>query len=318
MNPIVSICTPVYNHEVYLESYFQSIINQTYENIELILINDNSKDNSHEVIVKWLDRLNQRFNKVIYINREENQGLIYNCNESIHLSSGKYICIFASDDIMHPNNIEYKVQRLENHPDEMLVYSDGFLMHEEATISNLDRGLKGRFSEEKTLYKGDIFQKLVDYGSFIPAPSVVMNKLVIEEVGGYSTDYMFEDYQMWLKISERYKVGFIEEALIYYRLSSGSLSRDPEKFLKLLHDHERLLMDLKLCNNDINISKGLQSVYKQGIEGCFRHNLKIEFDEYYNRIEKKTLMDRLKQKIISISIFYQMYTFVRKSYKLIK
>ena len=78
--PLVTILTPVYNHEKYLDEYFESIISQTYKNIELVLIDDASPDSSKIVIDKWLPKLKKRFVRLIYIPRTENKGLIYNCN----------------------------------------------------------------------------------------------------------------------------------------------------------------------------------------------------------------------------------------------
>ena len=135
-DPLVTLCTPIYNHEQYLEDYFKSIINQTYQNIQLILIDDCSTDNSTKVVEKWLARLEARFNHFVYIPRKENMGLIYNCNDGLSLAEGKYICMFASDDVMLPKNIEGKVNFLENNPEYAMVYSNTYIGLEPSEKNN--------------------------------------------------------------------------------------------------------------------------------------------------------------------------------------
>ncbi|QWI52123.1 glycosyltransferase family 2 protein [Bacillus mycoides] len=318
MSALVSICTPVYNHELYLEDYFKSITKQTYKNIELILINDNSTDNSHRVILEWMNELENRFSRVTYINRTVNKGLIYNCNQAIELSMGEYIYIFASDDMMHETNIEFKVSELERDSEIGLVYSDGFIIKEKASIFDVNNNIISRFSEEQNLYKGNVFQELIDFGSFIPAPSVLLRKSILEELGGYSSDYVFEDYQMWLKIAFKYKIALIEQPLIYYRLCSGSLSREPQKFIRMIRDQEKLLLNLESKFNNIDISRGLHSVYSDGIKGSFNYNLVEDFRYYYNKFEKKSLKYKIKNLIISIPLIYWSYDKLKGFYKKIR
>jgi len=88
--PLVTISTPCYNHEKYLPDYFESIISQTYENIELIIIDNASQDNSQKIIENYLPKL-KKFARVVYIPRNKNAGLVKNCNEGLDLARGKYI-----------------------------------------------------------------------------------------------------------------------------------------------------------------------------------------------------------------------------------
>ena len=109
-------------------------------------------------------RLEARFNHFVYIPRKENMGLIYNCNDGLSLAEGKYICGFASDDVMLPKNIEEKVNFLENNPEYAMVYSNTYIGLEPSEKNN-------KFISDKTKpFYGDVFYELINYGCFIPAP----------------------------------------------------------------------------------------------------------------------------------------------------
>lgn len=313
--PLVTICTPVYNHEKYLHDYFKSIMHQSYQNIELIIIDDCSDDNSVKIIEEWMEALEKRFSRVSFIARKTNKGLIYNCNEGLQIASGKYFCLFASDDIMHQDNIKNKVEYLKKYKDVALVYSDGFLIDENSSYEDLENHLVAKFSQNQNLYEGEVFQKLIDFGNFIPAPAVLVRREILLKLGGYSSDYMFEDYQMWLKIAKEHKFGLIHKPLVYYRLSANSLSRSVDSFKKMINDHERLLNDIQAEDNTIDISIGLQKLYKDNAKSFFNYNLKQDFLYYYNKIEKKDLSLKLMYIIIK---FPYIYRGIKKGWRIYK
>ncbi|MGH0508190.1 glycosyltransferase family 2 protein [Bacillus paranthracis] len=305
MKPLVTIFTAIYNHEKYLVDYFRSIMGQTYENIELVLIDDCSVDGSRKIVKENLNKLRERFSKVVYIEQETNRGFVNNCNTGVELAEGKYICIFASDDIMHPNNIESKVMFLEENKECAMVYGDGFKIDESFSYNNRDdKGLE-RFSDNQILYEGKIFQKLIDQGCFIPAPSALLKKEVIKELGYYSQEYMFEDYYMWLKISKLYNVGLVKESLIYYRLSSNSLSRSIDGFRKLVKDQEKLFCNMKAHDKNLDVSKGLQRLYIDAAYASFNYNLKDDYNKYYKKINDKKFNLKIRKLIINTPFLYR-------------
>ena len=102
--PLVSVCVPAYNHEKYIAECIQSIIEQDYKNIELIIINDGSKDKTDEVIKSYEQKCQERFVRFEYRNRG-NRGLSETLNEMVDWSHGKYFSAIASDDILLFNKI---------------------------------------------------------------------------------------------------------------------------------------------------------------------------------------------------------------------
>jgi alpha-1,3-rhamnosyltransferase len=289
--PLISIFTPVYNHEEYLDDYFRSIIKQTYKNIELILIDDASTDNSLMVIEKWLPKLEERFENLTFISRKENKGLIFNCNESIALANGKYFTGFASDDVMLESNIEEKVTFLERNTEKAMVCSDVYygnnLSSKKYTINN-----------PKT-FENNIFQKLINNGNMIFAPSVVLRKKVLEEIGGYNNKYTFEDYPTWLEITYRYKIGYIRKPLVFYRLSPYSLSRDVEKYKIMIDSHMQILLDME-SKYKVDISRGINSLYTKASIFFFLNEMK-----YYREYREKVNKINIKMFIIDVLIKFK-------------
>jgi len=103
-NPLVSVIIPCYNHERYVQETILSIINQTYKNIELLIIDDGSSDSSYDKIREMEEQCNRRFIR-FETKRQENKGLIETLNSLINMSSGEYVFPIASDDVAFPQTI---------------------------------------------------------------------------------------------------------------------------------------------------------------------------------------------------------------------
>ena len=110
--PLVTAVIPVYNHEKYVVESIRSILNQTYQNIELIVLNDGSKDRSHQMILPLVEECQRRFVRFEYINRE-NIGLSATLNQALAWATGEYFSALASDDAALPEKFEVLVDALE-------------------------------------------------------------------------------------------------------------------------------------------------------------------------------------------------------------
>lgn len=316
--PLVTLCTSIYNHEKYLDAYFKSVVNQTYKNIQLILIDDFSTDNSKKVVEKWLSRLRDRFDNFIYIIQTENKGVIENCNLGLSMAEGKYFYLFASDDIMLPRNIEEKVNFLENNPKYAMVYSDCYLIDEKFSYEeNLNRYKKS--SNIQKLFEGNVFTKLLMHGCFIPAPTVLMKKEIVQNQEGYSEEYIFEDYYMWLKIAQNYKIGLINSPLVCYRIVPNSISHKKESYIKLQYDHERLLFEY--INNNIGkfyAEKGLENLYENACKGFYTLDDYQEFLLFYKKLSKKTIRLKIMRTLFLLNIKYKHLRKIKQIFKVKK
>lgn len=291
--PLVTIITPCYNHQKYLIDYFESIIGQIYNNIELIIFDDASKDKSQDIIKEWLPKLKKRFIRVLYIPREKNIGVVKSCNEGLELADGKYICFFASDDIMLPYKINESVDFLEKNEKYGMVYSNVKLLKKERLCS------KPLFKDH--MPSGDIFINLLANKNYIPAPSVCIRKKVFDNVGKFNENIGAEDYQMWIKISEKYEVGYIHTPLAIYRLHKKSLSHRKEfkedildatfefkkSFLTPEKMNEKVIIQV-LKNTSINYAK--TAFFNNDIEGFIKYyNNYIIIDKDNNSLNLKLM-----------------------------
>lgn len=215
--PLVSVVVPSYNHEKYVTETIESIINQTYKNIELIVIDDGSKDKSVEVIKNLIPACEKRFTRFEFRCRE-NKGLSATLNEGIKLSKGKYFCACASDDMYMPDKIEKQVEFMEANPEYGMCHSDVIIKDGIQTIE-----YKRKTNKEL------IFEDLL-LGNAIFALSVMIRNDVFSVVGMFDESLYVEDWDMWLRISNKgYKIGFIEDHLGVYRRHETNISRNLEK-----------------------------------------------------------------------------------------
>lgn len=218
--PLVSIVIPCYNHADFVQESIQSIIDQDYENIELIIIDDGSKDNSVDVIQGILSACRKRFIRFEFRHRP-NKGLCATLNEALEWCKGEYFAPLASDDVALP----YKTR-------EQIDYF----------IKNKDNTVAGVFGRVSILYDGNMnesfninFSGRIDVFNFkdiflrkskVPAPTAMLKLSKLKSCGGYDENIKVEDFYMWLKLtSNGDKLAFIDKVLTYYRRHPGNLSQ---------------------------------------------------------------------------------------------
>ena len=123
-NPTISVIMPVYNGERFLEETINSILNQTFKNFELIIVNDDSQDDTLKIIKKYRDE------RIVLINNQKNLGVTNSINIGLKIAKGKYIASCNSDDISHPKRIEVEFNYLEKHTDIFLVGTSAVFIDE--------------------------------------------------------------------------------------------------------------------------------------------------------------------------------------------
>lgn len=215
-NPLVSVLIPLYNHENFVEFAIESVMNQTYKNIELIVINDGSTDSSDVKIQDLLKKYNFEYHQ------QENKGLIFTIEKLRNLAKGKYISLLASDDAFADNKIEILVNYLESNPQYTMVYSNMYFMNvENQIVSKVKDGGE----------KGNIFDSLLCGNFFINSLTTLINRDIFMKYN-YDKGYI-EDFQMWLKIAKDNQIGYVDEYLALYRIGNTlSLSSNISKMQK--------------------------------------------------------------------------------------
>ncbi len=213
-SPQISIVMSVYNGASYLEEAINSILQQTYANFELIIVDDASTDATSEILRKFDDC------RIRVITNPRNLGLTKSLNIGMAAARGKYIARMDADDLSLPHRLELQWQFLESHPDYALLGSPYYQIDEQGQIRSLIRVL----TENEALRDGLRQQNWFGHGS------VMMRREAVEQLGGYDERFTYaQDYDLWLRMSEQFKIANLEEPLYCWRASASCISQSKIK-----------------------------------------------------------------------------------------
>ncbi len=254
--PKVSVIIPSYNHAHYVVHSIESIVNQSYDNIELIVIDDGSSDSSPKLIKE----LSVKYN-FIFVHRS-NRGLSATLNEGLILSTGDYICICASDDKFRLDRISKQVNFMNDNPDIGMSYGKVIVIDEEEKENALDI---------KNSKSGWIFDDLIINRFHIPAVTTMIRRSVFEAVGNFDESLWVEDWDMWLRISYKFKVGFQNEFLTYYRQHDTNMSSNG---LKLYESKVGALKKWKNLDNYDEIMQIWRVKWFRSLSGNYKKEAK--------------------------------------------
>lgn len=257
--PLVTIGIPVFNTAKFIRSTLDSVKNQTYGNIEIIVVDDGSTDDSRDKILAWSKESNVPVKLMV---NPENRGLTYSCNLILQAAKGKYYQKVDADDIILNDKIEKHVQLLEcSCRRTAAVYSYVKLIDEEGQLIKQDYNDRINFGGRVT---DDLFFDLLSL-NFIPNPSILVRTDAIRKVGGYDVTLLFEDYDLWLRLSRQFDFYFDDTVTCLYRIHNGSMMADPLKLI--LRNNSNIMMYRKYLGiskkYDVEIMKRLKllSIY---------------------------------------------------------
>ncbi|WP_018610985.1 glycosyltransferase family 2 protein [Segetibacter koreensis] len=237
MLPLVSICIPNYNKAEFITETIDSVFNQTYRNIEVIIIDDCSSDNSVEVIEKKI--INAPF-KVIFLKNTENRGICYSLNNAVKIAEGKYYQMIGSDDLILPNKISRQVETLEQlTEDYALVFGKPYRMDVHGNYLQKDyyQSIKVDVSSVETLGFEELLLK-----NFISSTSHLVRMNAIKEVGMYDETLRVEDWDLWLRLTKKFKFIFLNEYDSVYRIVPTSLTNNLKNFSSVYSTYCKTLL----------------------------------------------------------------------------
>ncbi|NOR68307.1 MAG: glycosyltransferase [Methylomarinum sp.] len=212
--PLVSIITPIYNGENYLAHSILSALNQTYTNFELILVNDGSTDQSKTIAKGYL-----KDSRIHYI-EQKNAGVAAARNTAIKTAKGKYIAFLDQDDIWFQNKLEIQVSAIEQDNSLAFVYSKQNIIN--------SQGEKIQFNWP-TGASGNCFEELFVRNK-TTILTVLLRKSILDEIGLFNEQLSgTDDYEMWLRITLKHPIHFIDQALASYRTHDSNVSNDDFK-----------------------------------------------------------------------------------------
>lgn len=282
---LVTIVVISYNHSRFLVECLNSIQSQTYGNIELIVADDASTDNSVPVIEAWLLENNRIAKKQFH---QINTGVVQTLNECIALAQGKYIKLLAADDYLAPTCIEKSVTFLEQEDQQYgMVFTDIYAV-------NNDSEILPDYADYNALAScgPETFNKELLKGNRIAALSVCMKLDVLKETGAYDTEFLTEDYYRWLKIAEKYLIGYIPEKLAYYRFHDSNISKHKQQLV----EEDSFILSMRFDKTGYNKTNINAYIIQRFIDDTLNERILSAFMSY--RYKKLWISIALKFNII--------------------
>ncbi|MGH1337124.1 MAG: glycosyltransferase [Aureispira sp.] len=234
--PLVSIVAACFNHAAFLEETLDSIAAQDYSNIELIITDDGSKDNSVALIKEWMATATIPTTLIANV---KNIGICTTFNKGLAVSKGQYFQVVACDDVLLPHKISTQVAALETaNKDVVLVHTDALVLDKN---SKLTHNSFHQFWQLNPIQGEHLLEQLVTQNSIL-APSILMRRAAFVALGGYDENLCYEDWDAWLRLAAAgYDFLFLSKPLVYYRHFPSSNSQTSNFQLRMAKDNIILL-----------------------------------------------------------------------------
>ncbi|MFN7676314.1 glycosyltransferase [Flavobacterium sp.] len=238
MSILVSVSVITYNAASFVEETLESIFNQTYGNIELIVSDDCSKDNTIEIVQKWSEQeqVKARFKDIKIVTVPNNTGVSANCNRAIAASTGEWIKFIAGDDILLPTCIEDNMNFVAENSNAMIIFSQVDVYQDIFEHNNYQKTIPAIYPDNlmhKSFYAEEQFKILVQSDRINYTPSYFFNKQTILSVGGYDEkNQLVEDYPMWLKLTKAgIRLFYFHKPTVGYRIHSKATNNTGDDLL---------------------------------------------------------------------------------------
>ncbi len=218
MSPEISIALPCYNQEDYIQEAIESILDQDYKNVKIVISDDASTDQTPEIIKTYQKKYPQQIFSQFH---KQNLGVTANVRSIFPLLTGKYLCWFAGDDIFLPNKLSKQVNLMEANPDVVLSYHNVEIFNSDTkSTMGLYNGVYGGHKP----YEGYIVPELLMYRCFIPALSTMIRREFTKDIMHSNAIQACSDWLYFIEVSERGKVCYIDEVLGKYRRHGSNIS----------------------------------------------------------------------------------------------
>lgn len=270
--PKISVIIPTYNRAHYIRFAIRSVLNQTFSDFELIIVDDGSIDNTRWIVNSFKDE------RIIYLPREVNKGPAAARNAGIKSSKGTLIAFLDDDDEGLPEKLECQVKVMEGNPEVGLVYAGYLKVDDKGKIINKINTTKKQCS----------FYDLIQQNP-IMLGTVIVRRECFERVGLFDEDlYGTEDWDMWIRISKHFLFKSVNRPLTKYRVHKGMISRDnytrPEQIIRVFDKYTK---ELELI--PVNYRKDIlaRQHFLRGAYLCSNGRMSEGRSEFIKAISKK-------------------------------
>lgn len=298
----VSIIIPAYNKARLTVKTVESALNQSYSNVEVIVVDDGSTDDTRACLSQFGNKINYIF--------KENGGCCSARNFGFKNAKGEYVGFLDCDDLYAEDKVERCVDYLRTYPEFGLVHTAAYFI--DGTSKTV-----GFYSHRKSNLEGRIFKRLL-FGNYICNSTPIIRRECLEQVGGFDESiFVPADWDMWLRIAQKYQIGYIQEPLTKYRVSGNytlqNLDQAKEDELQVLENamqtHSQLRFFLKkkafsslfLRYAQTFLIKGDLEKMRADFISSLKYNplnLKAIAFFFYYLVARKNLIFRLKRKIL--------------------
>lgn len=208
--PLVSILLLSMNHQPFIEKCIDSLKKQTYRNIEIIYLDNASSDNTFRTGESILEQSGIPYKTFI---NKESRGISTNLNFLYNQSKGLFIIPLSTDDWLTPDSIEEKIKYFESHPEFGMVYCSSYSYNYDTK--------KIAVCLKKSKFKAGWVLKEVLKENFINSTGCMLKRNTLETVGYFDENSLIEDWDMWIRIAEKFQIGFVNKELAYYGVKEG-------------------------------------------------------------------------------------------------
>ena len=298
MNPKVSINLCCYNSEKYLRETLDSIVNQTYKDWELIIINDGSSDSTESILYDYINR-----GLPIIYHYQENKGLSFSRNEAIKRSQGEFIAFIDHDDLWIPEKLETQLRYMHVHPECGFLYSNAYVMN--------DKKRRLVYSIRATMPQGSVFRTFLTRYP-VNLQTVVIRKTLLDDLDDFFDENLVlsEEFDFFLRLLYKTRAGYHKEPLAVYRLHSDMSSvKNFQKF-----EEERCYILDKLIKNIHKFEEKYQNeirLYRAGIaeQRATEHMLQEEKTKARDAMKPYMFMS-LKHFILYLMTYLPLFLYV--------
>lgn len=283
--PLITVVIPVYNSEKYISSAIESVLTQTYQNFEIIIINDGSTDNTKRVIESFND------SRIKYI-EQKNAGPAAARNKGLENAIGEYIAFLDADDLWKPEKLELQINVFKGHDDICLTYSALEVLSSENILIEL-HSFKN--------YKRMDLVKFLLFDHIAIMPAVMIKKTYLDEVGYFNPGlYTGEDWDLWLRLALKANFFYTDKILVTrYRPITSITNSIDYSITKKCH--------LEVCDNFFNIyckDKEIQKLKKQAYSFLYYDLSRIYFYKDKKNPDMKKVLNYFFISIKYAPIFY--------------
>ena len=260
MKDLVSVIIPAYNHEKYIKECIESVLNQTYENIEVLVEDDCSTDKTKEIIKSIEDKRLKKFYA------KKNKGVVQTINELTKKCNGKYIAVLGSDDVWYPTKIEEQVKVFKKNPKLGAVFTQLDLIDEKGNVYPKEDPTYKIFNNTN-MKSYERLRVFYQKGNHLCHPTSMISKKAIEDIGPYNRAFrQLHDYEYWTRLLQKYEIHIIPKRLIGYRrelnnsksISSSTIKNLTQMYNELFYINYKMILNM----NSKNLKDGFSDLFK--------------------------------------------------------